>query len=786
MHSFENIPREMREFRQWVCWRSENRGTDKPTKVPYSPIDSRIASINNSGDWADFDSAVRAVQNGNFDGIGFVLTLLDPYCFIDLDKTNDPEIINRQIEIQKEFDSYSEISPGGGLHITIKAAIPSGRRRNSVEIYSSARFMTMTGNRFGDQPIKLKQELASNLWATLEGTNSNLEFATHSEAEVLTDLCVYNMASEATNGEKFLALWNGDIETYHSGDHSRADFALIDILAFYTQNREQITRLFRMSGLGRRAKAQRKDYVSTMITRAFDRILPQVDISALMANVNSFVQENKDVDLTKAAFQHDAMIAEKPMQPKPELTTLEKEIDDVFTPPPGLVGEIAKFIYCHAYKPVPQIAVLGALGFMAGLAGRAYNASGNGLNLYILLLARTGRGKDAVSLGYEKLIKAIAPIMPTIRYFKGPGDVASGQALNRYMGEHQTKSFVSVLGEFGPILKRICSPLAFGPDLMTQQVMLKMWSQSGKDGSIDPTIYSDSGKNTKEIQSPAFSFFAECAPEWFDDSVDVAMISTGLLPRFVISEYSGIRVKSNKLGPLYEPDQKLIYDICAVATCAFSCFSNNTVCNIPFDDETLALSDKFEELVDARINANPDRIIAELWNRAHLNVIRIAGLITVGINAYSPVIDRQSWEWAERFIVHNLKQLEEKFNDGIVTMIDSDTEFAEMEKLENAIVQYIACDWDKLQSYGVSRKLHAQRVIPYAYLQRRLVSVKPFSKSKIGGGNAIKRALQNLIDNGDLIEIAKVQAIKDLDFHGRCFAVKGVRIIEKAKSFSVK
>jgi len=68
------------------------------------------------------------------------------YSFIDLDESLDQATLNRQIKIHSEFDSYSEVSPGGkGLHIIVKGSVPSGRRRSSIEIYSSQRYATMTG-----------------------------------------------------------------------------------------------------------------------------------------------------------------------------------------------------------------------------------------------------------------------------------------------------------------------------------------------------------------------------------------------------------------------------------------------------------------------------------------------------------------------------------------------------------------------------------------------------------------------------------------------------------------
>lgn len=791
MQDFSKIPLEMRGFNQWVGWRYENRGTEKPTKVPYCLTTRRFASINNPNDWTDFDTAIQ--RSNEFDGLGFVLTLTDPFCFVDLDRSNDPEIIQKQISLHNELDTYSEVSPGGGLHVICKASIASGRRRDAIELYSSSRFMTMTGNVYNEKPITFRQALISNLWDSLEGVSANLSLSTHTEVSEFTDREIYDQAASAVNGLKFLDLWEGRGDLHYtktdgSIDASRADFALINILAFYTQDRSQIKRLFRGSTLGQRAKANREDYVESMITKSFDQLIPKVDISGLMHQINNFVAENQKVDFAPAFVAREPMGGVQQLQPREvlikekEKRKSDKDPDKVFEMPPGIVGQIADFIYKQAWKPVPQIATLGALGLMAGICGRSYNANGSGLNLYLLLLAKTGRGKEAISKGYEKIFDAVQPIMPTIGDFFGPGDLASGQALLRYMSDHETKSFVSVFGEFGPMLKRITSPMAIGADLMTQKVMLDMYGKSGKSGKISPTAYSDAERNTKTIHSPGFSFVAESAPKWFDDNVDIGMISTGLLPRFIIAEYDGIRVTSNHAGPLLYPSQDLIQNICAVATCSLTCFQQNVVVNIAFDDDASKMSSTLDVYCDGRINDAKDEIVAELWNRVHLNTIRVAGLLAVGMNPYSPVIDAECWQWAERFISYNIQKLEEKFNDGICVSVDSETEFSELEKLEKTIVQFIMSDFPAIKSYAVPENLHRCRVIPYSFFQRRLCRIRPFSHSKIGAGNALKRAIQNLIDNGDLQEISKAEAVRDLNFHGRCFAVRSMRLLEKAKA----
>ena len=114
--SFANIPLELRLLKQWVCWREG--------KVPYQ-INGTLADVTNPATWTTFDQAVSALANSLNKGIGFVFTQSDPYSFIDLDNAEgDAAILDRQIKISREFDSYSEVSPSGqGLHIIVKGKV---------------------------------------------------------------------------------------------------------------------------------------------------------------------------------------------------------------------------------------------------------------------------------------------------------------------------------------------------------------------------------------------------------------------------------------------------------------------------------------------------------------------------------------------------------------------------------------------------------------------------------------------------------------------------------------
>jgi putative DNA primase/helicase len=80
----------MRDLRQWLVWRSEERD-GKPTKIPYSPATGQRASSTAPESWTSYQEAVRACKKHNFGGIGFAFTKDDPFCGVDLDGCLDPK-----------------------------------------------------------------------------------------------------------------------------------------------------------------------------------------------------------------------------------------------------------------------------------------------------------------------------------------------------------------------------------------------------------------------------------------------------------------------------------------------------------------------------------------------------------------------------------------------------------------------------------------------------------------------------------------------------------------------
>jgi hypothetical protein len=749
-----NIPQEMRQYSQWVLWKFEDRDASKPTKVPYSPVTHKHAKVNDPQSWGTFEQCVEILRApGWYDGLGFVLTEQDPYAFIDLDSTKgEQSAIERQIKIYNEFDSYAERSPSGdGLHIIVKGSIPSGRKRSSIEIYSSLRYMTMTGQVYRDAPINDHNQLLNALHEQMATNNQNgIVYAGLAEQKE-EDQVVFERAYKAANGGKFNDLWEGRWNHYYPSQ-SEADFALVDILAFYTQNRAQISRLFRLSALGQREKAKRDDYLNYMLNKAFDKMLPPVDVEGLQNQI----REAMDEKLKQPA-------------PKPQKAEAKPQ-NDVYSVPPGLLGEIAQFVYAQSPRPVAEISLAAALGMMSGIVGRAYNVSGTGLNQYILLLAKTGRGKEAIKAGPSTLFNYVAKTVPAVKDFVGPSVIASSQAVTKYMASGP-KSFISTIGEFGITFAPLMRQNASSAEKGLLKFILDAYNKSGQSDSIEPMIYSDKANNTSTVQAPNLSIIGESTPSTFYSALDEDQISNGLIPRFTIIEYHGHRTPLNENAKTHKPSFELIEKLSALCAHALMLNSQDKVIDVRQSPGAELILRDFNKFCDNKMNNSESPIIDEIWNRAHLKALKLSAILAVGENPYDPTISENAANWAINLINHECSEMTRKFNLGQIGVENDESK--QIEKMSKLIKNWIILPWSECKKYCVKSQevLHAQKIIPFSFLQRQLSCNAVFKKDKMGSTLAMKRVIQTLLDRGDLVEISRAELSKNYGICARCFMI---------------
>lgn len=750
--SYQNIPAELQAIPNWVLWQYEDIGASKPTKVPYNPHTGEHANVNDSSTWSDFATVIRVQREQNLSGIGFVFNNCG-YTFIDLDDTNGDQIATeRQIKIFREFDSYAEVSPSNkGLHIIVRGSVPAGRRRSNIEIYSNQRYATFTGNIYNSVPIADRQELLTQLWEQMGGGITNYAY-NGNEIEKEPDTKIIDQALNAINGDKFKTLLDGAWENLYPSQ-SEADLAFINIIAFYTQNQAQITRIYRNSKLGNsNKKRQRIDYIDGMIKKSFDQMLPPIDFDGFKNAVElKLAQQQLKLPLGPVAQQVEP-VPHKNLVASSSLARTTKKLP--LTVPPGLIGEIAQFLYNASPRPVAEIALAGAIALMAGICGRAYNISRSGLNQYILLLADSGTGKESMASGINLLMNAVRLQVPTADKFIGPGSIASGQALVKYLNNN-SQCFLSILGEFGLKVQQMSGEHASSAQSVLKDILLDVYNKSGYHQMFKPAIFADKDKNISVTPSPSFSILGETNPEVFYNSLTEEMIYGGLLPRFMIIEYSGPVPPLNKSAENIFPSFQLIEKLSSlVAQCEMIMNANpRRVINIKADYKAEIIFDEFEEFTRNQTNKSNRDIFKRLWSRAHMKALKLAGIVAVGINNIEPEITEEHCNWAIEMVQSDIETLTDKFESGIIGTNTNETK--QVDAFKRMLREYLTKDWTEICKYCTREDLYYARIVPLAYFNRRLSALACYRLDKNGATFALKRVIQALVNQDIIREVGK-------------------------------
>lgn len=432
----------------------------------------------------------------------------------------------------------------------------------------------------------------------------------------------------------------------------------------------------------------------------------------------------------------------------------------------GLVAGIAADVYKNAYRQIPATAVVTALALMAGICGRAYSINGKGLNLFMLLLAGSGTGKNSIGESISRLIGLVSKTTPAAVDFIGPASFASPQAAVRHLTKQPC--VVSHFGEVGLLLQQLCSPKADANAKGLLRLLLDLFSTSGPDAIIRPTAYSDITKNTTPIIRPAFSFVGDSTPSEFFKAFDERHVLSGLIPRLVIVEYTGDVPKANEGERSTSPD--LIGQIAAL--CAHTLMLNSRNESQPvFLDEGARRQFDFAEgfYLDEVNSKHASEIEKILWSRRNEKAYRIAALLAVGVNPYAPVIDEEQAEWALNFEYENTMRLINAFEAGEVGE-QAASESAQQIRLRAVIKDWFSKPWAELQRYKIGTEaMRMIGVIPYSYISKRLTSDAAFKNAKFGATATIKKTIKELFDCGELRRVSPQSAQERFNTTSECY-----------------
>lgn len=759
--NIRRLPEELRQTPQWCI--------AGPDKEPYTAAPNGVyrASVQRPSDWKNFEQALSDARSIPDARLGFVIHESDPFTCIDLDvkgphnKPDEPHLWTTPEQIQRfqsivaAFDSYTERSTSGyGLHVWVRGRIGRGCKRDGVEVYSQERFMICTGDVYLDLPIRERQDLLDQLVAEMRTPE---EKAAQELVEIepeYSDIEIFDIASNAANKEKFDKLCRGDWQNDYPSQ-SEADLALMSMFTFYSKSNEQCRRLFRCTALGQREKAVKNN-------RYLDDTLRRI-------RYRQAGEERRDeIGRDMAA----ALVAELQGSSYADVTAGQMAVQQIEAPqvdatidwPPGLMGAVAAFIYNSAPRPVKEVAIVAALGLLAGVCGKAFNIPQSGLNLYVILVARSGVGKEAMHSGLSLICEELRSSLPAAQKFVDFNDFASGPALIKACAANQ--SFVNVAGEWGRKLKRLAEESRVdGPMSQLRTVMTNLYQKSAAGSLVGGISYSNKEQNISTLSGVAYSMIGETTPGTFYDSLTTSMMEDGFLSRFVIIDYTGERppLNSNPERKMHPMLAQALHGLCAHSLTLLSRFNSEIV---QYDDEARGLLTAFDLECDGEINSTADEGRRQMWNRAHLKVCRVASLLAVADNWLQPVVNIVHARWALDLIRRDIDIMSSRIASGDVGMDDVSRE----RKMIMVLRAYLEVG-PQSDAYGCPQDLKKDNIIPRRYIQMRLSRVSQFVNTRLGATPAIDQTIKSLIDNGYLLEMDKTKVSDNYGYHGKCYRI---------------
>ncbi len=492
----EAIPLELRELEQWVVWRYQQRGTGKPTKVPFA-VTGEPASSTDPTTWSSFSEAIsRAMCKGSgYDGVGFVFAANDGYWGLDLDDCLEAgEVKSWARDILAAVQSYTEISPSGyGLKLIARGSKPSGYKSKSavedgaIELYDSARYFTITAD-----VLEGRDKLQA-----VNPEEICKRYLHRPEPQKHRPIAMVDTTNAFDRCRKYLEKLEPAIEGQHG--HDRFFQAACECYRFGLETSDVET----LMGCFNDSKC----------APPFSSAEVKHKIEQARAKVSSDNAFGSRLEL-KLPFAR-TLVSRNAPTPRVDQDALARDA-------PGLLGVACRWILAGSEYPQPSLALGAAISAFAVLLGRkVQDINSTRTNTYVLALAESSSGKGHPFNSPRKMFENTRE-SDTI----GMSDIGSRQAFLRHLEDK--KRILLCLDEADGLFRSIGSEYMarLSEDLKTiySEAANRNWIGSG---------YADLTR-TVQIDQPHCCIYATANRDPFFSALNDRDIQGGLLGRFLL------------------------------------------------------------------------------------------------------------------------------------------------------------------------------------------------------------------------------------------------------------
>lgn len=405
--------------------------------------------------------------------------------------------------------------------------------------------------------------------------------------------------------------------------------------------------------------------------------------------------------------------------------------------PPGLFGDLAQSAYNMARFQYREVAIISAVGLVAGICGRKFNAEGAGLNIYATLIMDTGMGKDSINQFITTALMT-ANDVGTGSSFIGPVRFTGPRAV--FNSLESARSQVCVFTEAGLLLN---SKSGDGDGL--KRVLLGLYTKSGKNSFSGTEMYSETEKGVKSMRAPALSIINESTPEML---LSVFKKGDGLrsgdIPRQLIYRIVGEKPDANRKAHTYAVNEDCLEKIKhLISKCsgvqavedpaAWDLEADRTV-----DTNMIETERYYVKMQNENRNSNTTKY--SMATRAYYKAVRLAAIASA-FNHFDLSIHEEEWLWAKEMISFEMDGLSHFFKGGGMSdpIADIVTRYA------IPVISRILNDQLSIRN-GMSRKEHKSGKFKLYEFTQSLKNTQEVIELADTAGYNLKSGQQKLID----------------------------------------
>lgn len=769
--NLEAIPDELKSRRQWVIWKSV-LADGKVTKPPHNPRTLYPASITDPTHWGSFDEAVQAFRDNPsiVSGIGFVFTAGDDYFGIDLDDESKvlPENLPARralvAQLLENLDTYTEMSPSGqGLHMIGKGRLPIAGHRSTklqFEIYQEERYFTITGDLFmGRGQIKPEQEFIDALAQSILQQREQPPSVADTDVHRRLDLLDEEVIRLATNFHPNFAPRFNCQTGCEPGEWSDTFMAVVGLIERFTGSVNQVKRIVFNSPMVMQAKPSgANESRLDKARRNFDHVLAKVrqNNNGMMSFAAHGRQQWENIQRAKA--ERAQKIAEEMLRKAEETFSANGvnllkafPLDPKYlelSVPPGIVGRFCEATAAACYNPYPKFSIPATIATLSGVIGRSYKLpSGNGLNVNFILAAPTSSGKTQTMSAWEHFL---------YRASRQIGNNLQGQSRTRLIKASassiqgifpdfmETPSAVWFISECASQLRQMSDPKST-TDGQLRDAYNDLYDISSIGKVFSPPRSTANRKaELLPIENLAISTYWTTTTSKFDVFNDDA--ADGFLSRVIVIRHphsAGEPIPEWELQRELPDDlnQALVARLAAAKqfdeTFAMSAQDGARMITVVSTAEVEGMAWAFRQISERIKNASLDGTMPIAYtavSRLPVTAMRIAAMLAVMDNPYSPAITTEQFQWAFGYLLQNTAALLSDMDRGELG--------ASMSKDMDVVVREIKKAIRKTKQPGVKKGelVHALRFL------------KPFKDDRTSPGDAVRRTLTEMLGHGMLVE----------------------------------